>query len=199
MKNLFNKINIFSFILGIIVSGGIVSASTYLFLASDVNYVSSDNSWKKPNGEDIDNVKDAIDILHDTQENYISQLKKQKVIYITASHKKATGYNNLGFNVNLYVDDEYFSYSSNKITVKKACDVIIKVAIVNTAETTSGPIYKLYKNSTNIFSLTNTAGNSDKKFGTVNVSLEQGDTMYAQMNGGSNNFTYYITTITLDN
>ena len=55
----------------------------------------------------IENVKDALDSLYDSQTNYISQLKKEKVIYITASHKKSTGYNDMGFNVNVYIESEY--------------------------------------------------------------------------------------------
>ena len=64
MIKLLKKFDIFSFILGIIISGGIVGASTYLFLANDVSYTPLDTTWKKFNNEEITNVKEALDELH---------------------------------------------------------------------------------------------------------------------------------------
>lgn len=64
MKKIFKKSNIFSFILGAVIFGGIVGVSAYTILANDIGYTPSDTTWKKSNGEDITNVKDAIDELY---------------------------------------------------------------------------------------------------------------------------------------
>ena len=64
MKRIFKKSNIFSFILGSIVFGSIGAYAAYSVLASDIGYTPSDTTWKKANGEDITNVKDAIDDLY---------------------------------------------------------------------------------------------------------------------------------------
>ena len=58
MKKIFKKSNVFSFILGAIIFGGIVGVSAYTILASDIGYTPSDNSWQ------VNNVKDAIDELY---------------------------------------------------------------------------------------------------------------------------------------
>ena len=55
---------IFSFLLGAIIFGGIVGVSAYTIFANDIGYTPKDTTWKKSNGEDITNVKDAIDELH---------------------------------------------------------------------------------------------------------------------------------------
>ena len=64
MKKIFKKSNIFSFLLGAIIFGGIVGVSAYTILANDIGYTPKDSTWKKSNGEDITNVKDAIDELY---------------------------------------------------------------------------------------------------------------------------------------
>ena len=55
---------IFTFILGALIFGGIVGVSAYTILANDIGYTPKDSTWKKSNGEDITNVKDAIDELY---------------------------------------------------------------------------------------------------------------------------------------
>ena len=63
MKKIF-KSRIFAFILGAILFGGIGVVSAYTILANDIGYTPKDTTWKKSNGEDITNVKDAIDELY---------------------------------------------------------------------------------------------------------------------------------------
>ena len=58
------KSRIFFLILGAVIFGGIVGVSAYSILASDIGYTPSDSTWKKTNGENITNVKDAIDELY---------------------------------------------------------------------------------------------------------------------------------------
>ena len=53
---------IFTFILGILISGATVYAASYA--AKDISFTPKDSAWKKSNGEDITNVKDAIDELY---------------------------------------------------------------------------------------------------------------------------------------
>ena len=55
---------IFTFILGALIFGGIVGVSAYTIFANDIGYTPKDSTWKKSNGEDITNVKDAIDDLY---------------------------------------------------------------------------------------------------------------------------------------
>ena len=55
---------IFTFILGALIFGGIVGVSAYTIFANDIGYTPKDSTWKKSNGEDITNVKDAIDELY---------------------------------------------------------------------------------------------------------------------------------------
>ena len=64
MKQIFKKSNIFSFLLGALIFTGITSVAAYTILAKDIEYTPSDSTWKKSNGEDITNVKDAIDELY---------------------------------------------------------------------------------------------------------------------------------------
>lgn len=70
MKKIFRKSNIFSFLLGAVIFGGIVGVSAYSVLANNIGYTPSDSTWKKSNGEDITNVKDAIDELYTKSDNY---------------------------------------------------------------------------------------------------------------------------------
>ena len=56
---------IFTFVLGALIFGGIVGVSAYTILATDIGYTPKDTTWKKSNGEDITNVKDAVDELYD--------------------------------------------------------------------------------------------------------------------------------------
>ncbi len=58
------KSRIFAFILGAVIFGGIVGVSAYTIFANDIGYTPKDSTWKKSNGEDITNVKDAIDELY---------------------------------------------------------------------------------------------------------------------------------------
>ena len=55
---------IIGFILGALIFGGIVGVSAYTLFANDIGYTPKYSSWKKSNGEDITNVKDAIDELY---------------------------------------------------------------------------------------------------------------------------------------
>lgn len=64
MKKTFRKGYIFSFILGAVIFGGIVGVSAYTILSNNIEYTPTDSTWKKTNGEDITNVKEAIDELY---------------------------------------------------------------------------------------------------------------------------------------
>ena len=55
------KNNMFGFILGILLCGGIVYAASYY--AKDVTYIPTDASWE------VNNVNDAINSLYDSQKN----------------------------------------------------------------------------------------------------------------------------------
>ncbi len=57
MKKIFRKSNIFSFLLGAVIFGGIVGVSAYTIFANDIGYTPKDSTWK------VSNVSDAIDDL----------------------------------------------------------------------------------------------------------------------------------------
>jgi len=108
MKKLFKKSNIFSFILGAIIFGGIVGVSAYTILANDIGYTPSDSTWKKSNGDDITNVKDAIDEL------YIKKSFGQT--FSNASYEHSTSINNtieLDLTSGNYICDASISISNN--------------------------------------------------------------------------------------
>ena len=81
---------IFTFILGALIFGGIVGVSAYTILANDIGYTPSDSTWKKSNGEDITNVKDAIDELYGKSNTTISELNSQ----ITSLQTQLAVFNN---------------------------------------------------------------------------------------------------------
>ena len=58
------KSRVFAFILGAIIFGSIGVVSAYTIFADNIGYTPKDSTWKKSNGEDITNVKDAIDELY---------------------------------------------------------------------------------------------------------------------------------------
>ena len=93
MKKIFRKSNIFSFLLGAILFGGIGVVSAYTILANNIGYTPKDTTWKKTNGEDITNVKDAIDDLYDKTNN------KFDLLWI--NNNKTTGISAFDVNVNL--------------------------------------------------------------------------------------------------
>ena len=67
------KSRVFAFVLGAIIFGSIGIVSAYSIFANDIEYTPKDTTWKKSNGEDITNVKDAIDELYskaDLADNY---------------------------------------------------------------------------------------------------------------------------------
>ena len=78
MKKIFRKSNIFAFILGAIIFGGIgVVSAAYTIYANNIEFTPSNSSWKKANGDNITNVKDAIDDMYDKfTANTASELKK---------------------------------------------------------------------------------------------------------------------------
>lgn len=58
------KSNVISFLLGAIIFGSVGVVSAYSLLAKDIGYNPKDNAWKKANGDNITNVKEAIDELY---------------------------------------------------------------------------------------------------------------------------------------
>ena len=86
----FIKNNIIGFILGAVIFSSITVAA-YSVLANDIGYTPKDNTWKKANGEDITNVKDAIDELYATSVDYnlkLSGLEKLNLGNITLVENK---------------------------------------------------------------------------------------------------------------
>ena len=87
MKKIFKKSNIFSFLLGALIFGGITGVVAATILSKDVSYSPKDTTWK------VDNVKDAIDDLYDKTNN------KSDLLWI--NNNKTTGISAFDVNVNL--------------------------------------------------------------------------------------------------
>ena len=177
---------IIGLVLGIILSGTIAYAGT--MLARDVDYDNTNSQLKDANNQNVDNVQDAIDALYTKANN---QQSYNKIVFITSSHKKSTSSNNVGFLNVLYSDNDYITFSSNTVTIKKDCKLKIHGFLTNTAATTSNPQYKIIHNNSNLLSIiadkTSGASNSSSAI----IDAKTNDTLYAQMIGGDSNYTYY--------
>ena len=73
IQKLFRKSNIFSFILGAIIFGSIGVVSAYTLYANDIEYTPKDTTWKKEDGSDITNVKEAIDELYNSKKSIFGE------------------------------------------------------------------------------------------------------------------------------
>ena len=71
MQKLF-KNPIFTYILGFVTAVGITSVLAYSFLAQDVGYIPKEGTWKNQEGEEINDVKAAIDELREMKYGYIN-------------------------------------------------------------------------------------------------------------------------------
>lgn len=99
MKKIFRKSNIFSFILGSIIFGGIGVVSAHTIFATDIGYTSKSSTWK------VDNVKDAIDDLYEKSQ-YVNGSNIEKIELGTLNYTFGSG--------------SYSSYSDTKtIDVKE--------------------------------------------------------------------------------
>ena len=52
------------FILGAIIFGGIGTVLAYSVFARNIGFTPTDTTWKKSNGDNIDNVEDALNELY---------------------------------------------------------------------------------------------------------------------------------------
>ena len=104
MKKIFKKSNIFSFMLGAIIFGGIGTVFAYTILAKDVGYTPKDTTWK------VDNVKEAIDDLY-------NKTNKEILNRYTVSLRAGTSFTNdvetlLNFSGSTYSNYKYFKITS---------------------------------------------------------------------------------------
>lgn len=98
MKKIFRKSNIFSFLLGAVMFGGITVVSAYTIFANDIEYTPKDTAWKKSDGTDITNVKEAIDELY-IKSNY-NNSECSDIILSFYLNSKSDGYpSNVDFDV----------------------------------------------------------------------------------------------------
>lgn len=89
MKKIFRKSNIFAFVLGAIIFGGIVGVSAYTILANDIGYTPKDTTWE------VDNVKDAIDDLYKVSKDYV-KLDEETTVSSSNLLNGITAYDNNG-------------------------------------------------------------------------------------------------------
>ena len=119
MKKAF-KSRIFAFVLGAIIFSGITAVSAYTILANDIGYTPKDSTWKKSNGEDITNVKDAIDELYTKANNQkvatqVATLTTQGATYTMQNDGYITGTASRGSGntmARLLLDDKMLALSN---------------------------------------------------------------------------------------
>ena len=180
---------IMGFILGIILTTSItVLAST--LLASQIQYTPE---WKKSNGEDITNVKDAIDEL------YLKSTQKSSIILVASNWKEASSWNNAGFGVRNYIDESYFSLSANT-TLELLKDAKIKVTtfMKNTGNVSNAPKSELFKNGVSEKVTVNTTNKDNEMKSSITLDVKKGDLLQLKLYGGSGATTYYVTTIEIE-
>ena len=97
MKKIF-KNNLFSFILTAAIFLGIGAVFAFDYYAQNVGYTPRDDSWKKESGEDIDDVKDALDELY-----LINKVKSD--IITNVSFSNVLGNDNIKFNTSVEATD----------------------------------------------------------------------------------------------
>ena len=176
---------VLSILTAIVFTGVGIYAET-MIRADKITYTDS-------NGNEI-TLDYALDTLYTNQSTVIDALRKQnKIIFMSSSQKKATGWNDLGFYSSLYADKDYLQFNSNRVTIKKTGRIKVTVLMHNTGATTSAPQYQLIKNGSVVMTVSNTTAANDLKMQSVTIDMSIGDTIYAQMNGGANNPTYYVT------
>lgn len=127
MKKIF-KNPIFTFILGAIIFGGIVGVSAYTIFANDIGYTPKDSTWKKSNGEDITNVKDAIDELYSKSKDFTNGLGQTKINMVRVGYRNEAGIETpLELNEGKYLcNAEYsMSYNGKNIDSKRSLTLTI--------------------------------------------------------------------------
>ena len=187
MKKVINKNTIFTFILGIIISGVTVYAVTYN--ANQINFTPTNNNWKKQDGTNITNVQDALNSLYDNKKS------SNNVIFVGASWKYASNWGR-GFSFNVLSNDDYIEFSDRTVKFKKAGKVKITVFIDNTDTSSTNPMYKLYKDNEELLSLTNGKSENDYKKESIVVDVEKDSSIYPSMYGAKI-YTYGITVFEL--
>lgn len=153
-----------------------------------------------PNNEkfNVDNVEDALNVLYEKK-----QLDGNILAGIFTNWKTATGWNNNGLGEYLNVNDQYLT-EANKvdskyvITVKKAGTYQIDIMVKNTNAVGSfSPEYKLYKNEELVTTITNGTAQGSYKRNSLQLNLNEGDTLYSAMYGGGTSATYFITSFSV--
>lgn len=181
MKTCFkNNIKLFvGIFIGLVISG--ISVYALSVASKDVSYDNTNSISEKVN------VQDAIDDLY-------SKINAVDVVYVTSNWKQAVSWNDKGLGRTLYINNDYVSYSTNKVTVKKNFKAKIYAGIYNTNAPSSAPQYQFYTNSTRSMSITGTATAESSTTKNVTVNLSAGDVLYARMYGGGEP-TWYVTII----
>lgn len=103
------KNNLLGFIVGAVIFSGITVLATQ-YLASDISFTPKDTTWKKSNGENITNVKEAIDELYTKSNNSIISTNYFNTNYYQGRIASMNASNNL--NKGKYLCSAIFSLSS---------------------------------------------------------------------------------------
>ena len=161
---------ILTFILGSLIFGCIGIVSAFSLFAQDVGFTPHDTSWKKDDGSDITNVKEAIDELYINNTGYANQEVK-RILQITDSKVDIS---------DVLTTDFMNKISTNKASAKLMLDSStfrskVSVALLNALNVTL--VSPLPTNNTNMISSSNYSNDwtawkafieSDKSWCTIN-------------------------------
>lgn len=182
MKKIF-KSRLFTFVLGAIIFSGITAVSAYTIFANDIGYTPKDTTWKKSNGEDITNVKDAIDDLYDKVNNprFINVANGNQVFSSGSSP----------FKMNLtIVDNSMLTNNNNIMTIKSSGKYAFIYSIGSNASPDSGCSYtgwlKIYVN--NELKISKSAA-CDYNVNINTFELNEDDTFYVELYGDGANYS----------
>ena len=150
----FIKNNIIGFILGAVIFSSITVAA-YSILANDIGYTPSDSTWKKSNGEDITNVKDAIDELYNKSATYKNLILIEESFQLDSTHYgtylkniDVSGYANYKY---FTVDDFYIVINGVRAASSGGSDVTSLVNFTKNYDSDNGILtitapYQIYSN-----------------------------------------------------
>ena len=178
------KSNIFSFILGAIIFGGISVVSAYALLSSDVSYTPEDQGWN------VENVQDALDDLNTKVNTYLTpnhfEFRKGNNDFKTTNGE--VEYTTLGVKAKNYVNRTAIVENEldSPIVLNDPFEISTQVFINNTSNSYGGYFYiKLYQKENNEYTELAYLNINDAWAATTQISFYWGYKTFSQGIGTS--------------